>query len=98
MSVNGIGTDKYMGETYQERLGKITDPHAKSAFQAAYAKKMAGSTDYVSTISKTYNTGKAGAVNFADAFPMYDVLSEKYKCRRFKRLAAFGCQSASDAR
>ena len=59
MSVNGIGTDKYMGETYQERLGKITDPHAKSAFQAAYAKKMAGSTDYVSTISKTYNTGKA---------------------------------------
>ncbi len=75
MSVNGIGTDKYMGETYQERLGKITDPHAKSAFQAAYAKKMAGSTDYVSTISKTYNTGKAGAVNFADAFPMYDVVT-----------------------
>ena len=68
MSVNGIGTDKYMGETYQERLGKITDPHAKSAFQAA-------STDYVSIISKTYNTGKAGAVNFADAFPMYDVVT-----------------------
>lgn len=75
MSVNGIGTDRYMGETYQERLGKITDPHAASAFQAAYAKKMAGSTDYVSTISKTFNTGKADAANFADAFPMYDVVT-----------------------
>lgn len=75
MSVNGIGTELYMGETYQERLAKITDPHAASAFQAAYAKKMAGSTDYISTISKAYNTGKVGATNFADAFPMYDVVT-----------------------
>lgn len=64
-----------MGETYQERLDKITDKNAASAFQEAYAKKMAGATDYISTISKAYNTGKINATNFVDAFPQYDVVT-----------------------
>ena len=75
MALNGIGTGYYMGETYKERLDAITDPNARSAFQAAYAKKMAGGTDYISTISKAYNTGKPGAANFEDAFPQYDVIT-----------------------
>lgn len=75
MTVGGIKEGYFMGETYAERLSKITDKNAASAFQAAYAKKMAGSTDAISTISKAYSTGKAGAVNFADAFPMYDVVT-----------------------
>lgn len=69
-----LGGD-YMGESYQERLNKITDKTAASAFQVAYAKKMAGSTDYISTISKAYSTGKVGATNFEDAFPQYDVIT-----------------------
>lgn len=39
MSINGIGTDSYMGESYEERMRKITDKNAANAFQAAYAKK-----------------------------------------------------------
>lgn len=78
MSITGM-TGKvgelYMGESYQERLEKITDKTAASAFQQAYAKKMAGSTDYISTISKAYSTGKPGATNFVDAFPQYDVIT-----------------------
>lgn len=65
----------YMGEAYQERLSKITDKTAARAFQEAYAKKMAGSTDYISTISKAFNTGKVSALNFEDAFPRYDVIT-----------------------
>lgn len=75
MTLDGIKEGYFMGETYQERLSKITDKNAAGAFQAAYAKKMAGSTDAVSTISKAYSTGKPGADNFADAFPMYDVVT-----------------------
>lgn len=75
MTVGGIKEGYFMGETYQERLNKITDKNAARAFQTAYAKKMAGSTDVVSTISKAYSTGKAAADNFADAFPMYDVVT-----------------------
>ena len=75
MSINGIETGKYMGESYQERLSKITDKNAANAFQVAYAKKMAGSTDYISTISKAYSTGKPGATNFVDAFPQYEVIT-----------------------
>lgn len=75
MSISGIGTESYMGETYQERLNKITDKNAANAFKAAYAKKMAGSTDYISTISKAYNTGKVNATNFIDAFPQYSVVT-----------------------
>lgn len=65
----------YMGKSYEERLSKITDKTAKSAFQQAYAMKKAGSTDYISAISKAYSTGKAGATNFEDAFPQYDVVT-----------------------
>lgn len=75
MSINGIGTDSYMGESYEERLSKITDKNAANAFKAAYANKMAGSTDYISTISKAYSTGKVNATNFVDAFPQYDVIT-----------------------
>lgn len=76
----GIRADKtpdgyYMGESYEERLSKITDQHAALAFQEAYAKKMAGSIDYISTISKVYSAGFLGATNFADAFPQYDVIT-----------------------
>lgn len=69
------GSGLYMGETYEERLSKITDPHAAAAFREAYARKRAGSTDYISVISRAYNTGITGAVNFADAFPQYDVIT-----------------------
>lgn len=65
----------YMGESYQGRLSKITDKTSARAFQEAYAKKMAGSTDYISTIGKAFNTGKVGALNFEDAFPRYDVIT-----------------------
>ena len=65
-----LGTGNYMGETYKERLDAITDPNARSAFQAAYAKKMAGSTDYISSISKAYNTGTPGAANYEDALDL----------------------------
>lgn len=75
MTVGGIKEGYFMGETYEERLSKITDKNAASAFQTAYAKKMAGGTDAISTISKAYSTGKAGATDFADAFPMYDVVA-----------------------
>lgn len=75
MGLNGIGSDQYMGETYEERLSKITDKNAANAFREAYAKKMAGSTDYISTISRAFNTGKTGAANFADAFPQYEVIT-----------------------
>lgn len=74
-NINRTGTENYMGESYQERLNKITDPVAKSAFQQAYAMKMAGSTDYISTISKAYSTGKVGATNFEDAFSKYEVIT-----------------------
>ena len=69
------GGGSYMGESYEERISKITDKTAASAFQTAYAKKMAGATDYISTISRAYSTGKAGATNFADAFPQYNVIT-----------------------
>mgnify|MGYP007121846674 CR=1 FL=1 len=75
MGVNGIGAGLYMGETWEERLSKITDQNAANAFKEAYAKKMAGSNDYISIISSAYNTGKAGADNFKDTFPMYDVIT-----------------------
>lgn len=75
MTVGGIKEGYFMGETYEERLSKITDKNAARAFQTAYAKKMAGSTDAISTISRAYSTGKAGAVHFADAFPMYNVVT-----------------------
>lgn len=74
-SAIGIEAGQYMGESYQERMEKITDKNAANAFQAAYAKKMAGSTDYISTISKAYSTGKAGATDFADAFLQYNVIT-----------------------
>lgn len=76
MAINEV-TDNlsYMGESYQERLSKITDKTAVNAFQAAYVKKMTGSTDYISAISKAYSTGKAGATNFVDAFPQYNVIT-----------------------
>jgi len=70
-----IGMEQYMGKSYQERLSKITDKNAANAFQVAYAKKKAGSTDMISTISKAYSTGKPGATNFVDAFPMYEVIT-----------------------
>lgn len=73
MMTTGVGN--YMGESYEERISKITDKTATSAFQTAYAKKMAGATDYISTISKAYSTGKVGATNFEDAFPQYDVIT-----------------------
>lgn len=73
--VAGMGNGRYMGESYEERLSKITDKNAASAFQAAYAKKMAGGTDYISVISRAYSAGKAGATNFVDAFPQYDVIT-----------------------
>ncbi len=75
MATDGIRTENYMGKSYQERLGAITDKNAANAFRQAYAKKMAGGTDYISTISKAYSTGKTGAVNFVDAFPQYDVIT-----------------------
>ena len=46
------GANHYMGESYEERISKITDKTAASAFQTAYAKKMAGVTDGVSVISR----------------------------------------------
>ncbi len=67
--------DYYMGESYEERLSKITDPNAANAFREAYALKMAGSTDYISTLSKVYSTGKAGATAFEDAFSQYQVIT-----------------------
>lgn len=73
--INGIRTDSYMGESYEERLSKITDKNAANAFRAAYANKMAGSTDYISRISKAFSTGKVNATNFEDAFPQYDVIT-----------------------
>ena len=75
MTVGGIKEGYFMGETYEERLRKITDKNAAGAFQRAYAKKMAGSTDAICTISRAYSAGKAGATNFADAFQMYDVVT-----------------------
>lgn len=72
---NGIQSGFYMGQSYQEHLSKITDKNAASAYQRAYALKMAGSTDPISAIGRVYNTGKAGATNFADAFPLYDVVT-----------------------
>ena len=75
MDFGVTGKPYYMGESYQERLNKITDKTAASAFQEAYAKKMSGSTDYISTISKAYSTGKPGATTFEEAFPQYDVIT-----------------------
>lgn len=72
---NDTETAYYMGKSYQEALSKITDPVAASAFQQAYALKIAGGTDYISAISKTYSTGKIGATNFEDAFSHYDVIT-----------------------
>ena len=68
------GANHYMGESYDECINKITDKTAASAFQTAYTKKMAGATDDISVISRAYSTGKAGATNFEDAFPQYDVI------------------------
>ena len=68
------GANHYMGESYDECINKITDKTAASAFQTAYTKKMAGATDDISVISRAYSIGKAGATNFEDAFPQYDVI------------------------
>ncbi len=65
----------YMGESFEERLSKISNPTAANAFREAYALKMAGSTDYISTLSKAYSTGKVGAVTFEDAFSQYQVIT-----------------------
>ena len=80
LNVLGVSSGKapdglFMGETYEERLSKITDPHAAAAFKEAYAKKMAGGVDYISIISKAYSAGSIGAANFVDAFPQYDVIT-----------------------
>lgn len=75
MAVNGVETQYYMGKPYQERLDAITDKNAANAFRAAYAKKLAGSTDYISQISRAYSLGKVGATSFADAFSRYDVVT-----------------------
>lgn len=75
MLTSKIENDLYMGKDYQERLERITDKAAASAFQEAYAKKKAGSVDVISMISRAYSTGKAGAVNFEDAFAQYDVVT-----------------------
>ena len=72
--IRTIAVGNYMGESYEERISKITDKTAASAFQTAYAKKMAGVTDGVSVISRAYSTEKAGATNFEDAFLQYDVI------------------------
>lgn len=72
---NDTETAYYMGKPYEEALSKITDPTAASAFRQAYALKMAGGTDYISSVSKTYSTGKAGATSFEDAFSYYDVIT-----------------------
>lgn len=72
---NKNGTGQYMGESYEERLSKITDKNSAAAFQAAYAKKMAGSTDYISAISRAYSMGNVNAADFADAFPQYRVVT-----------------------
>ena len=74
-NLSGTGTGLYMGESYEERLSKITDKRAAAASQAAYAKKMAGSTDYISAISKAYSMGNINAANFTDAFPQYNVVT-----------------------
>ena len=58
----------FMGETYQERLDKIGDKNSANAFREAYAKKMAGSVDYVSAVSQLFNAGNIEATNFADVF------------------------------
>lgn len=71
----GIEAVNYMGESYQERLSKITDKNAASAFQKAYAMKMAGGKDYISALSRAYAYGITGAANFADAFSQYDVIT-----------------------
>lgn len=73
--INRMQTGLFMGETYEERLSKITDKTAAAAFQAAYAKKMAGGTDYISAISRAYSIGTMGAVDFVDAFSQYDVIT-----------------------
>lgn len=75
MMTSNIEHDFYMGKSYQERLSRITDKTAAAAFQEAYAKKKAGSTDFISAVSRAYSTGKAGAANFVDAFPQYDVVT-----------------------
>ena len=72
---NKSKTGLFMGETYEERLSKITDRNAANAFQVAYRKKMAGSTDYISEISKAYSVGAAGAASFAEAFLPYNVIT-----------------------
>lgn len=74
-TLEGTKTGLFMGETYEERLNKIGDKNSANAFRDAYAKKMAGSVDYVSAISQLFNTGYVGADNFADAFPQYDVIT-----------------------
>ena len=71
----GAKNQLYMGESYQERLDKIADQRSAAAFREAYAKKMAGSADYVSVISQLFNTENAGAANFEDAFPHYSVVT-----------------------
>ncbi len=71
----GAKNQLYMGESYQERLDKIADQRSAAAFREAYAKKMAGSADYVSVISQLFNTENAGAANFEDAFPQYSVVT-----------------------
>ena len=65
----------FMGETYQERLDKIGDKNSANAFREAYAKKMAGSVDYVSAVSQLFNAGNIEATNFADGFSQYHVIT-----------------------
>lgn len=71
----GGAAGSYMGETYEERLSKITDKNAANAFRKAYAWKMAGGTDYISVLSRAYASGITGAANFADAFSQYSVIT-----------------------
>ena len=44
--IRTIAVGNYMGESYEERISKITDKTVASAFQTAYAKKMAGETNF----------------------------------------------------
>jgi hypothetical protein len=71
----GGAAGSYMGESYEERLSKITDKNAANAFRKAYALKMEGGTDYISVLSRAYASGITGAANFADAFSQYSVIT-----------------------
>ena len=68
-------TNKLWEYGINSHTSAMAEKNVDGSFAEIAAEKVAGATDGISAISRAYSTGKAGATNFEDAFPQYDVIT-----------------------